>query len=162
MNEIEQLIEEQKKKLPPELVKAIEKTAWEPVVQKIGKESELKEEQIEALEKEVLLILYAFEPPANLQQNIVRELNLSTEKSEKISDSVWKMIMEPISLKTGINDPIEPSRIPEIAPEIHPVIEKGEVVHDVKPSTFGEKKEKANLPDYRYPGGVDPYREPTN
>ena len=43
----------------------------------------------------------------------------------------------------------------EIAPEIHPVVEGKMLVANVIP-----KVPEAQIPDYRYPEGKDPYREP--
>ncbi len=72
------------------------------------------------------------------------------------------------SKEVGIVRPMvkDKSMTPEIAPEIHPMIEKGEKAHSVPhqeppPTRQDLASSNVTLPDYRYPGGKDPYREPT-
>ncbi len=222
MDETAQLIEEQKKNLPPELVRAIEETAWEPVVQKIGKDAGLNDDQVDSLEREVMLILYAFEPLENLAGNISKQVGVSEDVAKKISDSVWEMIMGPISRRAGggagERSQITSSTLPQIAPDLDPMIAPGEAAREIPhveqhapqpapqpaPETSMTELEKdspivganfvpASAPaqspqppkpqttppsptelqpaptqspdaptpeDRRYPGGVDPYREP--
>ena len=143
----------------------------------------------------------------NIQVNLnISELT-SEELSQKIHGEIFKSIENFLPTETEnpesniMNEPIiitqetkeeamkrlmdrrvQPAKgklmIPEIAPDIHPMIEKGEVVHEVphqqqavqqptthnsQPTTDKKSGEKtiASLPDYRYPKGKDPYREPT-
>jgi hypothetical protein len=200
MNETERLIAEQKKNLPHELVEAIESVAWEHSVEEIGNKNSLSTEQIDSLEREVMLALYAFEPPENLASNIAREVDVPEEVAETLFNSIWEQIMEPIGQKVeGVKIPINtntPTNLPEIAPEIHPMVEEGEGAHDVihnsierprhEPIVITNQEEKerelghsskkwvadyaeekeigqkdpVSVPDYRYPDGTDPYREP--
>ena len=75
---------------------------------------------------------------------------------------------------------IEKASVPEIPPANLPMVAKGEVAHTVPhveqpvvtpttpipphsttpPQSQTKPEPKASLPDYRYPGGKDPYREP--
>lgn len=191
MDETNQLIENQKKTLPPKLVEAIETIPWEPSLQKIGVENNLTADQIEILKRETMLVLYGFENPINFTENIAREVGLTEMIAASISDLIWQRVMEPINQKADDENSAETKYaqiVPEIATEIHPVIKEGEIVHDVthvestidnkqlverqplqstseiqhpasKPS---EPEKKVSLPDYRYPKGTDPYREPLN
>ena len=73
-----------------------------------------------------------------------------------------------------MSGPTAPVSVPEIAPNNLPAVEKGETAHEVphvepNPSTplgasnqpaTNREQPKVSLPDYRYDGGKDPYREP--
>ncbi len=194
MNEIDNLIEEQSRTLPPNLQKAIETVPWKTLIHEIGKESLLRDEKIVSLEQETMLVIYRFENPRNYVSNLVKELGVDLSKAETLADLVGEKILSVIeSAASGsknldnevIQQSFAPTSVPEIAPTNLPVVEpafaqgsvevkKGEVVHDVpheemvaQPNKeYGiknneEKKEaKVALPDYRYEGGKDPYREP--
>jgi len=199
MDETAQLIAEQKKNLPRELIEAIEGVAWEHLVEEIGEENSLKAEQIEALERETMLVLYAFESPENYIDNIIGELGISEDSAITIAESITNKIFDPILSKISNyqtqNNSTAP--LPEIAAEIHPMIEEGERVHNAIHNSIGrpdrepilitneEEKERelghtsrkwtpdyveekpiepadsVSVPDYRYPDGADPYREPS-
>lgn len=163
-NEADKLVAEQFNSLPPNTKRAIDSIPWRQRVKEVANTNNLDQNQATLLEQETVFVLIGLEKFGDYISNIIKEVGLSEETAcsvtQAIADRVFDPILEIIDKSNG--DSKISSNFPEIAPEIHPVIEKGEVVHDVKPSTFGEKKEKANLPDYRYPGGVDPYREPTN
>jgi len=64
-----------------------------------------------------------------------------------------------------------PALVPELAPSNLPMVEKGEAAHDapqIEPKALSQEQPKpeiksepkVSLPDYRYEGGSDPYREP--
>ncbi|GEM_PF-2714934 len=59
-----------------------------------------------------------------------------------------------------------PALVPELAPSNLPMIEEGEAAHDtpqIEPKALSQETKsepKVSLPDYRYEGGQDPYREP--
>ena len=198
MDETSRLIAEQKQNLPHELIEAIEGVAWEHLAEEVGKESGLKDDQIKNLERETMLVLYAFESPENYIDNLIKELEISEDVALNIAESITNKIFDPILSKVSSYQPqnITHSNLPEIAPEIHPMIEEGEKVHDAAPEpvvehkkepifiTTQEEKEKelghpskkwvpnyedepeerpkdsVSVPDYRYPDGTDPYREP--
>ena len=170
MNEQEKLIEEQLKTLPPNLQQAINAVPWKTLVQEIGKAKTLDAEQIVALEQETMFIIHAFENPNDYVSNIVREVGVSEEVAYTIAESVANKIFDPI---------LEKSEEHENAKESHanlPMIEEGEVAHDVahveptiqparqdltgSESPKPKEETKPSLPDYRYEGGKDPYREP--
>ncbi len=183
MNETNKLIEERIKTLPPNLKQAIDNVPWKALVQEIGKTNALDAEQIVSLEQEIMFIIYAFEPPTNFIANIAREVGVSEDAASTIAESVADKIFDPILQKSEelekLNEKksepvITPTSVPEIPPSNLPMVEKGEVVHDVphaeQPDTGPKPKipiqpvakpeqAKVSLPDYRYPGGQDPYRE---
>jgi hypothetical protein len=174
MNETEKIIKEQLNKLPANLRKAILTVPWEISVEKIGKANNLDEKQITSLERETLFVLCGFEQPEDYIENIMREVGIPEEMTYKIAETVNEKVFGPITDNSREADTIS-SMILEIGPEIHPMIEKGEVAHEVphaelvQPARQGlagsglagsPGPKNVSLPDYRYPGGKDPYREP--
>ena len=155
MNEQDTLIEEQKKKLPPELLGAIEATPWKNLVQEIGRANGLNADQLATLEQETILIIYDFVNPIEYSSNLVKELGIDETKAMDISDSVWEKIMEPVSQKVVVT--ANPS-------QNLPMVEKGEVAHTVDSKQYivdsKPAQPKTTPPDYRYPDGKDPYHEP--
>ena len=181
MNETDKLVEEQFEKLPLNLQQAIKAVPWKSLVEEIGRANALNAEQIALLEQETMFIIYAFENPDDYVSNIARALNTSEEIAYNIAESIGNKIFVPISEKseqqnitTPINNTLEipPNNLPMV--EAGPAFAQGfgeakKVAHDVAPATsevgsreYEVRKEepKAPLPDYRYEGGKDPYREP--
>lgn len=172
MNETKKLIDEQWKALPDNLKHAIEKVPWKTLVQEIGNQNTLDEEQLLSLELETMFILYGFENPNDYVSNVTRNVTLSEDTAYLIADSVVEKIFNPISkLSEEDKKPSEPaSTLPNNQSNL-PMVEEGELIHDVLPleraaeTIKGEGEEekneqKAKLPDYRYEAGKDPYREP--
>lgn len=168
MTEEEKLIKEQWDKLAPELQRAIESVPWNGFIKEVGQANTLDTEQVAVLERETMFILYGFENPNDFIANITREVGISEEQALKIAEAVVEKIFEPISQKAG-----------EGGGGDLPMVEEGEKVHEVphvetapqpqpqpsqptQPATQAgpEPKVKTPLPDYRYPDGADPYREP--
>jgi len=181
MNETDKLIEEQLKKLPPNLQRAINAVPWKALVQEIGKTNVLDVEQIVSLEQETMFIIYAFESPKDYLANIMREVRISEDTALNIAESVADKIFNPIlqksegsekTIKTKTESPA-PVSAPEIPPVNLPMVEQNEGVHDVphvEPTTDNrqsttstikqEPQPQVPLPNYRYPNNKDPYREP--
>ncbi len=186
MNETDKLIEEQLKTLPPNLQQAISIVPWKALVQEIGQASALDTEQIVSLEQETMLVVYAFEDPNDYVSNIIKEVGVPEDIAYAIAEPVADKIFEPIlkkseelekptEIKTG---PITLTSVSTTPPTNLPMVEKSEVVHDARPLTpersdggqvphveqskpeIKPEQTKVPLPDYRYPGGQDPYREP--
>ena len=156
MNEEERLIKEQWDKLPPELQRVIESVPWKSLVGDIGKTNALDSNKIAILERETMFILYGLENPADYLANIEREVGLSEEQSAAVAGAIADKIFDAIFEKVEIGETAAKTKLP--------MIEEGEKVHDVPhvdtvPSR-PEEKPKTPLPDYRYPDGTDPYREP--
>ena len=164
MNETEKLIAEQMKTLPQNLVQAINAVPWKTLVQEIGRTNTLDAEQIASLEQETMFIIYAFEPSEDYIANIMREVRISEDVAYTIAESVADKIFDPISEKSEEYENAPTSAgVPEIPPTNLPMIEPGEVAHEVpqiEPKTLSGKPMGVPLPDYRYEGGKDPYREP--
>src|SRR3989344_2377973 len=118
MNETDKLIEEQLKKLPPNLQRAINAVPWKALVQEIGKTNVLDVEQIVSLEQETMFIIYAFESPKDYVANKI--FNPILQKSEEPEKSI----------KTKTESPA-PSSAPEIPPVNLPMVEQNVEVHDV-------------------------------
>jgi len=187
MNETEKLIEEQFKTLPPNLQQAINTAPWKTLVQKIGKANNLNPEQIASFEQETMFIIYGFENHNDYISNIIKNVGIPEDVTYVIAESVADQIFDPILKKSeGSEKPVgtksestTSASVPGIPPDNLPVVEppfaqatvatqKGEVAHtvDSKQETVDREKQipsqtKAPLPDYRYPEGNDPYREPT-
>ena len=175
MNEQEKLIEEQKKTLTPNLLRAIDTVPWKTLVQEIGKVNTLNAEQIVSLEQETMFIIYAFEPPEDYIANMIREIGLSEDVASSIAESVAGKIFDPIMNVIETPDGVK-SDVPQVIHNNLPMVEKGEVAHTVPhveplvpptpsvtttpPQPQTKPEPKVSLPDYRYPGGKDPYREP--
>lgn len=97
------------------------------------------------------------------KEDAMKELNRRSEEIQKMQAP----LVQRTKPTTNDQRPTTETKILEIAPEIHPVIEPREVVHEVP---HVESKQTSNLqtskpqtvsvPDYRYPKGKDPYREP--
>lgn len=166
MNEEEKLIKEQWDKLSPELQKAIESIPWRNLIKEISQTNTLDAEQVAVLERETMFILYGLENPNDFIANITREVGISEEQALKIAEVVVEKIFEPILAKVeGAASKVTTAL---------PMVEEGERAHDVPhvetaarpeappPATpvRPEPKVQTPLPDYRYPEGSDPYREP--
>ena len=188
MNEQDKLIEEQFNKLPKILRETISAIQWKSSVKEISSANKLNPEQASVLEREIMFIIYGLENPSDLISNVIREVDVSEDVAIDIAYEVFEKILQPISLKAdeldkGENKIQSVPSIHKIAPEIHPMVEpafaqgsvmvkKGEVAHSVShieqptppkppvPVPTKTEPEKVSLPDYRYPGGKDPYREP--
>lgn len=184
MNETDKLIEEQLKTLPSNLQQAINAVPWKMLVQEIGKANTLDAEQIVSLEQETMFIVYGFESPNDYVSNVTKNIGVSEDVAYTIAESIAEKIFNPILQKSEELEksnekkfePVTSASVPEIPPVNLPMVEKGEVAHDVKPVETSippspipppqsemkseQPKEKVPLPDYRYEAGKDPYREP--
>lgn len=167
-NDTDKLIKVQLESLPKNLQRAISAVPWKTLTQQIGKDNGLNQEQLETFERETMFIIYAFEPVENYIPNLMRELNITEETAGMIAQTVGEKVLNYISEEAEKfereNQTVEP-RVPEIAPGIHPMIELREKVHEVPHEQITNNnqapiKQTVPVPDYRYPKGKDPYREP--
>ena len=169
-NDTEKLIEEQLGKLPVSLRKAIEVVPWKSSIKEIAVSNKLTLEQTETLERETMFILYGFENPQDYIGNMVRELGIGEEIATTIAEAVNEKVFKVIALKVDeLNKPAQPlsvSKTPEIPPANLPMVEPASAQGSEPPARQGlassglDKPKMAPVPDYRYPGGKDPYREP--
>ena len=106
-------------------------------------------------------------------------LSIITEISRKVFTELDKIELNYVQKREKVEGPMptvssEPEQktvIPEIPPANLPMVEAGEAAHDVphapaRQDLAGSEPEKklekpnVTIPDYRYEGGKDPYREP--
>ena len=188
MNEIDKLIEEQLETLPPNLRQAIGTVPWKALVQEIGRANMLDVEQIASLEQETMFVIYALDNPDDYVSNIARELDISEDVAYTIAESIGDKIFVLISEKSESGETTEepivitaetkeealkelsrrsmknqnpPTLVPELAPSNLPMVEPPSAQIEPKALSQEIKSEpKVSLPDYRYEGGGDPYREP--
>ena len=168
--ETDKLITEQFDRLPKELQTALNTVPWKSSVKEIALLNKLSLEQVAIVERETMFILYGFENPEDYIGNMVREAQIdkatSTAIAEAVNEKIFKVIAEQIN-----KQPAEKPSVPNVIHNNLPMVEEGEKTHDVPhvESTINNKEptkepEKPKLaiptPDYRYPGGKDPYREP--
>jgi hypothetical protein len=159
--ETQQLINEQLLNLPQNFQAAIAAVPWEKNIDSTLSSLNLTAEQKEVAKRETMLIVYGFESPSSFIQNLTSEgiqpadaLFIAEKAHENIFEAINKKARE---LETNV--PKEPTRkeikkeviekltqrvenakqgelgvkpaVPEISPEIHPMIKKGEVAHEV-------------------------------
>lgn len=199
-----QQIRENYKRLPPGIRDLILDSETIELIATALKESGLSEEQADLADSEILYAMYCLQSLDEAINNISKLSGKSVESLSKIRATVQDKILSQykIDIKDFINssksllkvENLQTPQVPEVAPEIHPVIKQGETAHSVPPigsarptpsvtapstpvkpvaptpaqpetvtviTTETKKKEvNASVPDYRYPGGKDPYREP--
>lgn len=147
-------------------------------------------------DSEILFSLYGLQTLDKAIENIAQISGKEINKLDNLKQSIQKNILDKYSVDINIliksNEDIthRKTSVPEIAPEIHPMIEEGEKAHDVVPQPApvvqvekvemrkqeaenthqevevpneeSEIKVKPNLEfkNSGYPAGQDPYREP--
>jgi len=98
-NKLQQTIKDELEKLPKENQKAISSVDWVKIAEEVGKKYLLTDTEINNLQVETLLILTGIEDFDSYARNIEREIGLSKEEAEKISQEVIEKIFDPISGK---------------------------------------------------------------
>lgn len=176
--EVEKIIKERLGKLPQNVSAGIQSIPWLEKVKEIAGINRLHGDEAELLVVETALIVLGVEPSSNYPENLSQKVGLSDDQVIKIAKEVDEKIITPIIKAIGNTK----SSIPEIAPEIHPMVgtqvkmrpTSGPVMilnkEDVKqmispkpnaaPASTPTPPNNVSLPDYRYDGGADPYREP--
>lgn len=171
-------------KLPIEVVTAINSTSWVEKIRQIAKDNNLDKEKEGAFAIETTLLVFGTESPINYPDNLAENVGLDDDTVIKIAKEVDEKILTPITQalkEKGIATETTPNK--EAIPSNLPMVEEGEVAHSVphvEPAKTTEvarpndeigqvqsggeppkpKEMKTPLPDYRYPDGADPYREP--
>ena len=163
--ETENSIKEIADRLPVEMVTAINDTPWVEKIKQIAKDNNLDKEKENSFAIETTLLVFGAVSPINYPDNLAENVGLDDDAVIKIAKEVDEKILAPI-----IQILKEKGFAPETVPSNLPMIEEGEVAHDVahveptiqpaRQDLAGSEKEKVNLPDYRYEVGKDPYREP--
>jgi hypothetical protein len=183
------LIEEQFNSLPDSLQSALKGVPWKDEVSRIASSNALSSEQAFALEEETLFVLYGLEAPEDYIANLVSEALITEDQAIIISDIIAERVFEPIMSKaeelslSGLKHEGDSENLPKVAPEIHPMPIKetglsasSQAVPALTPTTETnspntamnqirswktdtEQGKAVDIPDYRYPDDVDPYRE---
>lgn len=168
------------KKLPPETQDLVMSNETTELIAATLKEVGLLEEQADLADSEILHTMFCLQSLDDAINNIAKLSNKSINDLSKLKSTVQDNILSKykINIKEFIEtNKSEPEKIsvPEIPPENLPMVEKGEIAHDVphiestpsttlgasnQPAPAVPSQPKVPLPDYRYPGGKDPYREP--
>lgn len=165
------------KKLPPETQDLIMSNETTELITDIIKEIGLSEDQANLADSEILYALFCLQSLDDAINNIAKLSNKNLNDLSKIKLAVQDNILNKYKIdikefiETNKSELIASTSVPEIPPANLPMVEKGEVVHDVphvelttenqRPAVQEQlKKDTVSLPDYRYPDGKDPYREP--
>lgn len=189
MENIRELINERLAQLPPNVVAGINSVDWQGITSNIADKHNLEPEDKDAFEIETTLVVLGIEPPNNYPNNLSKKVGISDEMVIEIAKEVDSQIISPIlgSIESSVEakevidekekqtPPPEHEAEIQIQKELHPVIEEGEVAHNVPTQNKEpvapapkinlseikpEKPEIAPTPKYTYPKGADPYREP--
>lgn len=158
-NKIDEYIEN----LPQKIRDLISDDVWETRVSEIAKKYSLNEEQTEDLVNAVLFILTGLESPESFLDLIITDLNISRLLAEQIQTDLEKRVFE-YALKK-IEEESEETKdlavekendIPEIRPEITPMVEEGEGVNILTPKKEAstliiEKPETKVVPEQKMP-----------
>ncbi len=167
----DELIAQQFSSLPPDIQAALTRLPWKERLAEIAKKERFDEVTAAALETETMLILYGFLSADHYIENIQRELVVDEEVAERVGNEVATEVFA--ALQEELDHPPAPEekvgpQIPELAPKNLPMIESGEVAHDVphvetpmpEAKPIVPAKVQVATPDFRYQAGKDPYREP--
>ena len=182
MNEQNKLIEDQFKRLPEALQKALNVVSWSSTVKEIAVLNKLNFEQVGTVERETMFVIYGFEKPEDYIGNVMREAQIDETTAITIAEAVNEKVLNVIALKAEEFEKQQPVAVPVSVPEIPPVnlpaVEPGETAHAVEPLKESEKMPaqkpvtedpkqawarkpwSASEQAYKYPDGKDPYHEP--
>ena len=176
------------KKLPPEIQDLVMSNETTELVTNALKEVGLSEEQQNLADSEILYTFFCLQSLDDTINNISKISGKNTNDLSKLKSTIQDNILDKykIDIKefidTNKSKPVAPTSVPEIPPANLPMIEEGEAVHEARPLTPErsdggrvphvqparqdlagsqiKSEPKVSLPDYRYEGGKDPYREP--
>ncbi len=191
MDYTDKIIKDQFESLPPEVKRALSQVSWQNEIARIAALERLTADQAVALETETMLILYGFLSPETYIDNLVKNVQIDEERAAKIANEVSEGVFEKLEQefkklteKAAAEEATVQKTALEIPPQNLPMIEEGEVVHDVphqepitttstptavapivqETSKVEMKKEEPPIPSRpaapAYVEGKDPYREP--
>ncbi len=154
--------------LPDELKQIVATEETSAINNNIAKAYNLNSQQRLEMGDEITMRLLGITSKEVFATNLGSRLKIDSEIAQKIANDVKTRILAKIPEKILIAQQeyvqakITKPAVPEIAPVNLPMVESGEVAHDVPPARQGlaGSQPKVSLPDYRYEGGKDPYREP--
>lgn len=90
------LIQEEFKKLPPHVQRAITSVNWTQTLASLGKQYNLHIDQIGALQTETLLILFGLANPDEYGDSLNKELKLPINKLDELVTSINQAVFRPI------------------------------------------------------------------
>ena len=168
-------MDEQTLKTMPEYVQKLPKvvqdfvfdSVWEDRTKEITAKYSLNENQTDTLIDKVLFILIGLETPENFLESIISELGISRLLAEQIIEELEKRVFEYAinqigpKIKSGgeRNEISKPEAgiiintdddIPEIRPEIVPMVEKGEVAHTTPTVSVNTTVDQSKISVPRY------------
>ncbi len=103
---LKQKMTEEIAKLPKNKQEAINSVDWASIVENIGKEFGLIQEEVENLQIETALIIVGITSIEDFSLNIEEQVELSESESQKIAIEIFGRIFEPIANKVGVNTPL--------------------------------------------------------
>ena len=164
------------KKLPPEIQDLVMSNETTEFITNALKEVGLSEEHQNLADSEILYTFFCLQSLDDTINNISKISGKNTNDLSKLKSTIQDNILDKYKIdtkefiETNKSNPIAPTSVPEIPPANLPMVEEGEVAHTVphveQPVTttnspqIKPEQTKVPLPDYRYPNGKDPYREP--
>ncbi|NQV93254.1 hypothetical protein HQ403_02020 [Candidatus Kaiserbacteria bacterium] len=166
------MIQERFAKLPPKLQEAITSTEVAEKLREIAQKYRLHLDQGQILENETYMVLLGVEQAGKYEENLKKELNISSEQAGQLARDVGKDIFLSIrntlkestaspSSNTEVSHTITPNPIPTDA-SIHPVQPKTlppVAIHNKLESVVKQQSKEIKIsPTKNYP--IDPYREP--
>lgn len=172
-------------KLPTEIAEAVQIVLQINQMQKIVESNHLSKEQGDSFVLETIMAVLGMVPPQTYPISLEKNVGLEYNSVVKIAREVDEQIITPIlrdiennkSEQEITENQISTVAVPEIAPNNLPMVEEGEIAHEVQHveekiilnkelgimnnDGIQPKAERPQVaaPDYRYPNDKDPYRE---
>lgn len=138
----EELLKKAKSNLPDSYLQAISEAGLPQRIEKIGKQNDLSEEQIDVLDQEVMYLVLYITDPADFTERLAEGLEIDGDDLLQVINNVTDKVLTP--LKTLVNAGTE-EESPRPSLDI-----------PVPPPPSGD------TPSPSYGGTSDPYREPTD
>src|SRR3989344_2724516 len=172
-----EILQEQINEASQEIKTLLVNRTWSGIVDEISQKNNFSPEQKTSLENEVLFVFLRMELLSNFSQNLQANLNipelLAKEIFQEIYEKLFKQVEsllpteiepEPIIItketkeeaikeldrRTLEREKLQPG-VPEIKPDIHPMIEPGEVVRDAQPESRRVNQKSGIKPELEKP-----------
>lgn len=141
MNETDILIEEQFKKLPLNLQRAIKIVPWKALVREIGQANTLDTEQILALEQETMFIIYGFEDPRDYVSNLTSAVGIDETAAlaiaETVSEKIFNIIESEAEKETEKAEPVKLDSVENLHDE-----NSAENIRKILKANLGEDRDR--------------------
>ncbi len=163
----QKLIAERFKELPPEMQRAFTTINWLALSKDIGHKFGLHIDQVDALQRETMLLLLGLSNPTGLKDILAEQLEISDELAETLAEEVDADIIKPLREKIVASYHGEESE--DTVEGEGALLSSLENPPTTKPVSFVEAKMQAphslkttdgdDVPLPPEESGVDPYRE---